>query len=107
MASAKAKIRHVFGDTFSCRAAPPDILVKLSGCYATAPQSRTQSNACSRVRLALALGKRTAYDFIRAHLMRMLSTNRLCFIYSGSTVVFMIILLEIKHSLLVESMRIK
>ena len=31
MASAKAKIRHVFGDTFSCRAAPPDILVKLSG----------------------------------------------------------------------------
>ena len=30
MASAKAKIRHVFGDTFSCRAAPPDILVKLS-----------------------------------------------------------------------------
>ena len=32
MASAKAKIRHVFGDTFSCRAAPPDILVKLSGC---------------------------------------------------------------------------
>ena len=39
--------------------------------------------------------------------MRMLSPNRLCFIYSGSTVVFMIILLEIKHSLLVESMRIK
>ena len=33
MASAKAKIRHVFGDTFSCRAAPPDILVKLSGSY--------------------------------------------------------------------------
>ena len=32
MASAKAKIRHVFGDTFSCRAAPPDILVELSGC---------------------------------------------------------------------------
>ena len=31
MASAKATIRHVFGDTFSCRAAPPDILVKLSG----------------------------------------------------------------------------
>ena len=31
MASAKAKIRHLFGDTFSCRAAPPDILVKLSG----------------------------------------------------------------------------
>ena len=31
MASAKAKIRHVFGDTFSCRAAPPDILVELSG----------------------------------------------------------------------------
>ena len=31
MASAKAKIRHVFGDTFSCRAAPPDVLVKLSG----------------------------------------------------------------------------
>ena len=31
MASAKAKIRHVFGDTFSYRAAPPDILVKLSG----------------------------------------------------------------------------
>ena len=30
MASAKAKIRHVFGDTFSCRAAPPDILVELS-----------------------------------------------------------------------------
>ena len=30
MASAKAEIRHVFGDTFSCRAAPPDILVKLS-----------------------------------------------------------------------------
>ena len=30
MASAKAKIRHLFGDTFSCRAAPPDILVKLS-----------------------------------------------------------------------------
>ena len=30
MASAKTKIRHVFGDTFSCRAAPPDILVKLS-----------------------------------------------------------------------------
>ena len=30
MASAKAKIRLVFGDTFSCRAAPPDILVKLS-----------------------------------------------------------------------------
>ena len=30
MASAKAKIRHVFGDTFSYRAAPPDILVKLS-----------------------------------------------------------------------------
>ena len=34
MASAKAKIRHVFGDTFSCRAAPPDILVKLSDLYA-------------------------------------------------------------------------
>ena len=34
MASAKAKIRHVFGDTFSCRAAPPDILVKLSGLQA-------------------------------------------------------------------------
>ena len=33
MASAKAKIRHVFGDTFSCRAAPPDILVKLSELY--------------------------------------------------------------------------
>ena len=33
MASAKAKIRHVFGDTFSCRAAPPDILVKLSGLH--------------------------------------------------------------------------
>ena len=31
MASAKAKIRHLFGDTFSCRAAPPDILVKLGG----------------------------------------------------------------------------
>ena len=31
MASAKAKIRHVFGNTFSCRAAPPDILVELSG----------------------------------------------------------------------------
>ena len=31
MASAKAKIRHVFGDTFSWRAAPPDILVELSG----------------------------------------------------------------------------
>ena len=31
MASAKAKIRHLFGDTFSCRALPPDILVKLSG----------------------------------------------------------------------------
>ena len=31
MASAKAKIRHVFGDTFSCRAAPPDMLVELSG----------------------------------------------------------------------------
>ena len=31
MASAKAKIRHVFGDTFSCRVAPPDILVQLSG----------------------------------------------------------------------------
>ena len=30
MASAKAKILHLFGDTFSCRAAPPDILVKLS-----------------------------------------------------------------------------
>ena len=30
MASAKAKIRHVFGDTFSCQAAPPDILVELS-----------------------------------------------------------------------------
>ena len=27
---ASAKIRHVFGDTFSCRAAPPDILVELS-----------------------------------------------------------------------------
>ena len=47
------------------------------------------------------------YDFIRAHLMRMLSTNRLYFIYAGSTVVFMIILLEIKYSLLVENMRIK
>ena len=33
MASAKAKIRHVFGDTFSCRAAPPDILVELSGLH--------------------------------------------------------------------------
>ena len=33
MASAKAKIRHLFGDTFSCRAAPPDIWVKLSGPY--------------------------------------------------------------------------
>ena len=33
MASAKAKIRHVFGDTFSCRAAPPDILVELSELY--------------------------------------------------------------------------
>ena len=71
-------------------------------------QSRTQSNACSRVRLALALGKRNELRMISyAHLMRMLATNRLCFIYSGSTVVFMIILLEIKHSLLVESMRIK
>ena len=30
MAPAKAKIRHVFGHTFSCRAAPPDILVELS-----------------------------------------------------------------------------
>ena len=36
MASAKAKIRHVFGDTFSCRAAPPDILVKLSARVALA-----------------------------------------------------------------------
>ena len=34
MASAKAKVRHVFGDTFSCRAAPPDILVELSGLHA-------------------------------------------------------------------------
>ena len=27
MASAKAKIRHVFGDTFSGRAAPPDMYI--------------------------------------------------------------------------------
>ena len=36
LASAEAKIRHVFGDTLiteaSIGAAPPDILVKLSGC---------------------------------------------------------------------------
>ena len=48
MASAKAKIRHVFGDTFSCRAAPP-VFVKLSGqwpyrmkkrlCLVTSPQT--------------------------------------------------------------------
>ena len=40
MASAKAKIRHVFGDTFSCRAAPPDILVELSGSLLLWPQTR-------------------------------------------------------------------
>ena len=43
MASAKAKIRHVFGDTFSCRAAPPDILVKLSGKYLISTKKVTKS----------------------------------------------------------------
>ena len=32
MASAEAKIRHVFGFTFSWRAAPP-VIVQLSGLY--------------------------------------------------------------------------
>ena len=53
MASAKAKIRHVFGDTFSCRAAPPDILVKLSGCATVALLflSRVKCTECGLVQL--------------------------------------------------------
>ena len=46
MASAKAKIRHVFGDTFSCRAAPPDILVKLSAICSSYTQACT---LCSKI----------------------------------------------------------
>ena len=45
MASAKAKIRHVFGDTFSCRAAPPDILVKLSEFYQQGAKECSNSEA--------------------------------------------------------------
>ena len=43
LASAEAEIRHVFGDTpiteASIGAAPPDILVKLSGIYIDASQA--------------------------------------------------------------------
>ena len=47
MASAKAKIRNVFGDTFSCRAAPPDILVKLSGHGGLKVQRWIGASACN------------------------------------------------------------
>ena len=49
MASAKAKIRHVFGDTFSCRAAPPDILVKLSDVNVDASQADRALNWTTRI----------------------------------------------------------
>ena len=44
MASAKAKIRHVFGDTFSCRAAPPDIISKAQCLRASDVQSLSYSS---------------------------------------------------------------
>ena len=55
MASAKAKIRHVFGDTFSCRAAPPDILVKLSGSFSRHIEKLKCRTSCKRSNVPFAL----------------------------------------------------